>query len=296
MKCSRFNFLTDSLCVPLALTQRCLIFTPGCFCALEAVFVLFLFWFVWIQRSSLFCLLRNVQSLSTCACPQRTILHGSTRCEENSEEYRSHLDRSLRFLGFPGQARTRLQVLGFVTVVLAFFTQAIGLSVPTFTLGARDLSVLLLHLEFTRRPRRLGFWRSSSSRIALSVFARQPSLGTSGAGGVDASVVHFRGAPGVVFRVRFTIVLPLYVMVTLHLLVWMSKGTIVDLGVRRKWTDFQVFERLVFLVRVRGSTLHGRLVVRRSPSQSLRFFSALLRRNPSDALDARPLHEASRAT
>ena len=44
---------------------------------------------------------------------------------------------------------------------------------------------------------------------------------------------------------------------------------------------------------VRGATLHGRLVVRRSPSQLLFFFRALLR--PSDALDVRPLHEASHA-
>ena len=40
----------------------------------------------------------------------------------------------------------------------------------------------------------------------------------------------------------------------------------------------QIFHRLVFLVRVRGTTLHGGLVVRRSLSQSL----------PNDALDARP--------
>ena len=88
---------------------------------------------------------------------------------------------------------------------------------------------------------------------------------------VAASVVHSRGAPGGVFRVRFKMVLPLCVMVTLHLLVWMSKGTNFELGVRRKWTEFQVFERLVFLVRVRGATLHSGLTVRRSLSQSLRF-------------------------
>ena len=33
------------------------------------------------------------------ACPERTTLHGSTRCEENPEEYRGDVDRFLRILG-----------------------------------------------------------------------------------------------------------------------------------------------------------------------------------------------------
>ena len=56
------------------------------------------------MRSSLFRVLRSVQSLSIRACPERTILHGSTKCDENTEEYRSGVDRFLLFLGFPAHA------------------------------------------------------------------------------------------------------------------------------------------------------------------------------------------------
>ena len=90
----------------------------------------------------------------------------------------------LRSSGFRA-GNTSLQVLGFVTVVLAFFTQAIGFSEPTFPPGARVLSVLLLQLEFTRRLRRLGFWKTSRSRVVTSICTKQPSLGASGAGRVD---------------------------------------------------------------------------------------------------------------
>ena len=38
------------------------------------------------------------------ACPERTILHGSTKCDENTEEYRSGVDRFLLFLSFPAHA------------------------------------------------------------------------------------------------------------------------------------------------------------------------------------------------
>ena len=94
------------------------------------------FWVLWILHLSLFRLLRSVESLSVRAFPERTTLHGSTKCKENSSEYRADLHRSLRFLGFLAQARTSVQVLGFVTVVLAFFTRRVGVSVPSFSLGA----------------------------------------------------------------------------------------------------------------------------------------------------------------
>ena len=78
-----------SHCFAVCLTQRCLIFTSDCFCALEAVFVLFLFWVVWILRSSLFRLYSHCQSV---------LAH------QNPEEYCGDVDRFLALLGFPAQA------------------------------------------------------------------------------------------------------------------------------------------------------------------------------------------------
>ena len=171
MKCSRFNFLTASLCVPLALAQRFPMFTSGCFCVLEAVFVLFLFWFVWILRSSLFCLLRSVQSLWISALPERTSLHRSTRCGENTEEYRSHLDRSLRLLGFLAQAWRSVASSWFRHPRSCFFTRRVGVSVLSFSLAARDLSTL--------RFRRLVFG-DRQARGVRRPFVRNSPLGAFG--------------------------------------------------------------------------------------------------------------------
>ena len=137
--------------------------------------------------------------------------------------------------------------------------------------------MLLLQLEFTRRLRRLGFWKTSRSRVATSICTKQPSLGTSGAGGVDdcsrrVCCSFSRRTWRSVSREVQNCVASVCDGYLASLGLDVQGYYFFELGVRRKWTDFQVFERLVFLVRLRGTTLHGGLVVRRSPSQSLRFF------------------------
>ena len=250
--------------------------------ACETLMVLFRFWFVWILRSSLFRRhLRSVQRLSKRACPRRTILHGSTRCEESSEEYRSDLDRSLGFLGFLGQAWRSVASSWFRYPRSCFFTRRVGISVSTFFLGAGDLSLLLLQLEWTTT--------SSQARVSEIVklaecdvaYGRYNSLGPSGAKGSGRwqrrRVCPFSGrtwqggwrevhncVPSVC-DARFT-----------SLGFCVSKRTLIQRGLRPKWTEFQDFERLVFLVRVRSAMPHGGLIVRRSLSQSLLFFFSVI--------------------
>ena len=55
-----------SHCFAVCLTQRCLVFTSGCFCALEAVFV---FVSVLVRMDSALVVVSPVQSLSKRACP-----------------------------------------------------------------------------------------------------------------------------------------------------------------------------------------------------------------------------------
>ena len=125
--------------------------------------------------------------------------------------------------------------------------------------------MLLEQLEWTRRPRRPGFWRSSP--VLRRPYVRNSLLGASGA--KESTLWQrrrvccpFSRPPGGVVGVRFIASL---------LLVFWSMWTLVDLGLRPKWTDVHILERLVFLVHVRGTMLHGALVVKRSFSQSLRF-------------------------
>ena len=175
LKHSWVNFLTASLCVPLALVQRCLIFTFGCFCALEAVFVLFLFWLVWILRSSLFRLYSHCRCVPALRGQPFTEVQDAIRTPKNTAVM---LIAFWRSSGFPLRQE---QACKFLVCSPSFLLS----SVPTSSLGGKDLSVLLLQLEFTGRLRRLNFWRSSSSRVATSICTKQPSLGTSGAGRVD---------------------------------------------------------------------------------------------------------------
>ena len=176
---------------------------------LDAVFVLCLCWFEWILRSSLFRPLGNVQSLSMCACPERTILLGRTRCEENSEEYCSDVGRSLLLFGFPTQAWRSVACSWFRLRRSCFCNHHMGCSVPSFSLGARDLSCLLLQLEWTRRLRRLGF-RTSTCETALPRCLRHRREQTMAV--AAASVVSSRGVCGGVVALRFTFLFPLTAM------------------------------------------------------------------------------------
>ena len=208
-----------------------------------------------------------------CACPERTTLHGSTRCEENSGEHCSDVHRFLALLGFPTEAwrsvagswfRHRRSCFRSYRANLPAGSESsvcVSLAAGVHTTSTQDgfleivkLACCVVRVCETAFPWYL--WRRRSRRLqcrrVCCSLSRRTWLGVS-------REVHHCVASVCDVRVAS---LGLDVQVCFFF----------ELGVRRKWTDFQVFEPLVFLVRVRGTTLHGGLVVRRSLSQSLRFF------------------------
>ena len=145
---------------------------------LEAVFVLFLFWFVWILRSSLFRLYSHCRCVPALRGQSFTEVQDARRTPKNT----AVMLIAPGLLGFPAQAWRSVASSWFRHRRVCFFTRRVGVSVPTFSLGARDLSLLPLQLEWTRRLRSLVFG-DRQARGVRRPFVRNSPLGVSGARG-----------------------------------------------------------------------------------------------------------------
>ena len=184
---------------------RFLIFTSGCFCVLEAVFV--------------FCF---------GSCARRCFVSCEVYCDCQSvlalrEQPFTEVQDAVMLIalwcssGFPLRRGEVLQVHGFVTHVL----------VSSLVGSERSVSLLPLQLEWTPTSTQAGLRRSSSSRSATSACTKQRPrcLGRQREMMAASPRLSFfsRSAPGGVVGVRFTILFRLYAIFASLLLVLWSK-------------------------------------------------------------------------
>ena len=152
-----------------------------------------------------------------CACPERTIPLGRTRCEENSEEYRSDVGRSLLLFGFPTQT-WRSVACSWLHHHRSCFLHMTHRMFRAKFLAESERSVSSSSAAGVDTTSTQARFSEIVQLACCDVHVRNSPPSVSQAqkgvddGGAAASVVSSRGVCGGVVSVKFTMMFPLYVM------------------------------------------------------------------------------------